>query len=193
MGKGSMSDENVTVLLARDGHPQAFRALYDLHFEAVYRTAFRYTRSREDAEDVLQETFIKAFSNIAKFNFERNASFAAWIGRICANSALSQLRKRRTRRPLEACSLTASPQDPPSAGRSPEEEALLRQMAGSIDEALRLLSPRQQLAFRMKYIEDWKVEEIAREFGCSPNSVKKHLGRALAVLRRRLKPLWSKP
>ena len=188
-----MTDENVAVLLARDGHPQAFRALYDLHFEAVYRTAFRYTRCREDAEDVLQETFIKAFHNIAKFDFERNASFAAWIGRICVNSALSQLRKRRMRRPLEAWSLTSSPQDPSSASRTPEEEVLLRQMAGCIDETLRLLSPRQQLAFRMKYIEDWKVEEIAREFSCSPNSVKKHLGRALAVLRRRLRPLWSKP
>jgi RNA polymerase sigma-70 factor (ECF subfamily) len=139
----------------------------------------------------LQETFAKAFNNIAKFDSGRNASFAAWIGRICVNSAISQLKKRRTRKPLEACSLTAFPQDPPSAGPSPEEEALLRQMAGRIDETLRLLSPRQQLAFRMKYFEDWKVEEIACALGCSPNSVKKHLGRALAVLRRRLRPLWS--
>jgi len=188
-----MTDESVAVLLAKEGHPQAFRALYDLHFEAVYRTAFRFTRSRQDAEDVLQETFVKAFLNIGTFDFKRNASFAAWLGRICVNSAISQIRKRRTRRALETYSLTASAQDPPSAGPSPEEAMVLGQMAGRIDETLRLLSPRQQLTFRMKYVEDLKVDEIARELGCSPNSVKKHLGRALAVLRRRLKPLWSEP
>jgi len=188
-----MTDESVAVLLAKEGHPEALRALYDLHFDAVYRTAFGYTRSRQDAEDVLQETFVKAFLNIKTFDFKRNASFETWLGRICVNSAISQLRKRRTRRALETYSLTASAQDPPAAGPSPEEAVLLRQLAGRVDETLRLLSPRQQLTFRMKYIEDLKVDEIARELGCSPNSVKKHLGRALAVLRRRLKPLWSEP
>jgi RNA polymerase sigma-70 factor (ECF subfamily) len=188
-----LTNESVVILLAKEGHPEALRTIYDVHFEAVYRTAFRYTRSRQDAEDVLQETFVKAFKNIRRFDFERGASFAAWLGRICVNSAISHLKKRRTRKALEMYSLTDSVQDPPSKGHSPEEAALLRQMASSIDESLRLLSPRQQLTFRMKYIEDRNVEEIARELRCSPNSVKKHLGRALIVLRRRLKPLWSEP
>lgn len=186
-----MTDDSQAVLLAKEGQPQAFRTLYDLHFEAVYRTAFRYTRSREDAEDVLQETFIRAFNNIARFDFGRNTSFASWIGRICINSAISHIKKRRKRKALETRSLTASHQDPPSNGSTPEETALLRQMASRVYETLHLLSPRQQLAFRMKYIDGWKVEEIACEFGCSQNSVKKHLSRALAVLRRRLKPLME--
>jgi RNA polymerase sigma-70 factor (ECF subfamily) len=66
-------------------------------------------------------------------------------------------------------------------------------MAGHIDQALHLLPPRQKLAFQMKYIEDLKVDEIAQEMGCSSNSIKKHLGRALAALRRRLGPIWSQP
>ena len=188
-----MTDENVTILLAKEGHPEAFRAIYDLHFETVYRTAFRYTRSPQDAEDILQETFVKAFKNIARFDFERGVPFAVWLGRICVNSALSQLRARRTRHDLEAYSLTASIQDPPSAGLSPEEETLLRQMAGRVDETLGLLPPRQQLIFRLKYIEGRDMKDITSELGCSPNTVKSHLRRALVVLRRRLKPLWSEP
>ena len=193
MENAATANESVVILLAKEGHPEALRALYDQHFEAIYRTAFRYTRSRQDAEDILQETFVKAFANIKRFDFQRNASFAAWVGRICVNSAISHIKKRRTRKVLVTDSLTASVQDPPSGGHSPEEVTLLRQMVGRVDETLRLLSPRQQLAFRMKYVEDLKVEEIARELCCSRNSVKKHLGRALAVLRRRLKPLWSEP
>jgi len=188
-----VTNERVAILLAQGGHPEGYRTIYDLYFEAVYRTAFRYTRSRQDAEDILQETFVKAFKNIGKFDFERSASLAAWLGRICTNSALSQLRNRRTRKDLETYSLTDSAQDPPSAGLSPEEATLHRQIAECLDKNLRLLSPRQQLMFRMKYIEGRERNEIARELGCSPNTVKKHLGRALVVLRRRLKPLWSEP
>jgi RNA polymerase sigma-70 factor (ECF subfamily) len=193
MENTSMTSESVAILLAKEGHPQALRTIYDLHFETIYRTAYRYTRSSQDAEDVLQETFVKAFKNIKDFDFKRNASLAAWMGRICVNSALSHLRNRRARKAWETESLTASAQDPPSAGRSPEETALLRQMAGHIDQALHLLPPRQKLAFQMKYIEDLKVDEIAQEMGCSSNSIKKHLGRALAALRRRLGPIWSQP
>ena len=193
MENRSMTNESMIILLAKEGHPEALRSLYDLHFESIYRTAYRYTRSSQDAEDVLQETFVKAIKNIKNFDFERNTSFAAWMGRICVNSALDYLRKRRTRKAWETVSLTASVQDPPSAGRSPEETTLLQQMAGHIDQALRFLPPRQKLAFQMKYIEDLKVDEIARELCCSPNSIKKYLARALAALRRRLRPIWSQP
>jgi RNA polymerase sigma-70 factor (ECF subfamily) len=193
MDSPQMSDESVAVLLAKEGHPQAFRALYDLHFEAVYRTAFRYSRTPQDAEDVLQETFVKAFKHIGKFDFERGVPFAVWLGRICVNSALSQLRKRRARKESETSSLTASVQDPPSAGLSPEEAMVLRQIAGRIDETLCLLPPRQQLMFRLRYIEGRNMMEITSELGCSPNTVKIQLRRAMIAVRRRLKPLWSEP
>jgi RNA polymerase sigma-70 factor (ECF subfamily) len=189
----SMTDESMIILLAKQGHSQAFRDIYDLHFETIYRTAYRYTRSAQDAEDVMQETFFKAFKNIKSFDFERNVVFAAWIGRICANCAISHLRKRRTRRVVQTDSLTAFAQDPPADDVSPEDTAIFRQMAGRIDEALYRLPPRQQLAFRLKYIDDLKVDEIAGRLSCSPNSVKKQLARALAVLRKRLRPQWSEP
>jgi RNA polymerase sigma-70 factor (ECF subfamily) len=89
--------------------------------------------------------------------------------------------------------LTAFAQDPPADDVSPEDTAIFRQMAGRIDEALYRLPPRQQLAFRLNYIDDLKVDEIAGRLSCSPNSVKKQLARALAVLRKRLRPQWSEP
>jgi RNA polymerase sigma-70 factor (ECF subfamily) len=188
-----LSDESAAVLLAQEGHPQAFRALYDRHFEAVYRTAFRYTRTPQDAEDVLQETFVKAFKNIGRFDFERGVPFAVWIGRICVNSALSQLRRSRARKDPATFSLTASLYDPPAAGLSPEEAALLGQMAVRIQETLHRLPPRQELIFRLRYIEGRNMNEITSELGCSPNTVKSHLRRALVAVRRRLRPLWSEP
>ncbi|MBM3311493.1 MAG: sigma-70 family RNA polymerase sigma factor [Candidatus Aminicenantes bacterium] len=189
----AMTDESTIILLAKQGHPQAFRDLYDLHFETIYRTAYRYTRSAQDAEDVMQETFTSAFRHIRRFDFERNASFNAWLGRICVNCSINHLRKRRARRGSLTDSLTSFAQDLPSGDPSPEETALSRRMASLIEEALHRLPPRQQLAFRMKYVDDLIVEEIAGRMDCSPNTVKTNLARALAVLRRRLKPHWSEP
>ena len=84
-----------TVALARDGDTEAFRALVDRHSRAVYRLAQRMTGSPQDAEDVVQETFLKAYRQLARF--ESRANFSTWLHRIAVNCAIDLIRSRATR------------------------------------------------------------------------------------------------
>ena len=81
-----------TVALARDGDSEAFRALVDRHSRAVYRLAYRMTGSAQDAEDVVQETFLKAYRQLGRF--ESRANFSTWLHRIAVNCSIDLMRAR---------------------------------------------------------------------------------------------------
>src|SRR3954465_2128075 len=81
-----------TVALARDGDSEAFRALVDCHSRAVYRLAFRMNGSAQDAEDVVQETFLKAYRQLSRF--ESRANFSTWLHRIAVNCSIDLIRSR---------------------------------------------------------------------------------------------------
>src|SRR6476659_7712140 len=81
-----------TVALARDGDSEAFRALVDRHSRAVYRLAHRMTGSAQDAEDVVQETFLKAYRQLSRF--ESRANFSTWLHRIAVNCSIDLIRSR---------------------------------------------------------------------------------------------------
>ena len=87
--------EEMIILLAKEGHEEAFRQLYENHREQIYRLAYRYTKSQQDAEDIMQETFIKAFKKIRSFQFVNNSTFSSWVSRICINHSISFLRKQK--------------------------------------------------------------------------------------------------
>ena len=94
-----------TVALARDGDSEAFRALVERHSRAVYRLAHRMTGSPSDAEDVVQETFLKAYKQLGRF--ESRANFGTWLHRIAVNCSIDLIgrgrtgKRRMTRRDLE--------------------------------------------------------------------------------------------
>ena len=81
-----------TVALARDGNSEAFRALVDRHSRAVYRIAHRMTGNPSDAEDVVQETFLKAYRQLGRF--ESRANFGTWLHRIAVNCSIDLIRSR---------------------------------------------------------------------------------------------------
>src|SRR5262245_65108714 len=81
------------VALARDGDSEAFRALVDRHSRAVYRLAHRMTGNSQDAEDVVQETFLKAYRQLGRF--ESRANFGTWLHRIAVNCSIDLIRSRR--------------------------------------------------------------------------------------------------
>lgn len=186
-----MNDESRYILRARDGDQASLRELYDRHRETIFRIAFRYTRSRQDAEDILQETFVRAFKALPSFDLERGTSFAAWIGRIGLHQTLELLRKHKREKHELIVPLSGSDFDPPaSQSFSPEKAAAAAQAMEHLTDAFRELSPTQQVIFDFRYNRHLDIKEIAARLNVSPSSVKIHLKRAAGKLRRRLDPLW---
>jgi RNA polymerase sigma-70 factor, ECF subfamily len=183
----------IDVVLAKGGDREAFRRLYKEHRERVFRTACRYAASPQDAEDILQETFIKAFSRIRTFDFRISLSFSSWLAAICVNTALDDLRRRSRRMGAKHVSLTDLATEIPADGPSPEAGAARRLAVERIRETLGILSPGQRAIFDMRFTEHLDIREIAAALGCGESSVKTQLARALAKLRKTLEPERGKP
>lgn len=191
ISKAADMTEEITVLLAKEGRREAFRELYEAHREAVYGLAFRYVRSPQDAEDVMQETFIKAFRNIGRFDFRAGASFSAWLGTIGARCAIEHLRRNKRRMRAAHLSLSDMTEEPASAQPSPERLAVAGRAMSSLEEARRRLSPSQQVMFDMRHGQHLDIKEIAARLDCSESNVKTQLARSLAKLRKYLEPMWG--
>lgn len=191
--RGRLMPSEIDVVLAKEGDREAFRRLYEEHRERIFRTACRYTTSRQDAEDILQETFIKAFARIRTFDFRISPSVSSWLAAICVNTALDELRRRGRRMGSKHVSLADLPAEIPADGPSPEAGAVRRFAVERIRETLRVLSPGQRAVFDMRFTEHLDIREIAGALGCSESSVKTQLARALAKLRRTLEPERGKP
>jgi len=134
-------DELTHIRQAREGDPEAFRALFDGHRERIYGLAYRYLRNRTDAEDVLQETFIKAYNALPGYDPAKGLNFAAWINRICVNASIDAMRRSRTRDagplgPEEAAAMPAT-----SHASDPERSARSAEIREKIDQALTRLTP----------------------------------------------------
>jgi RNA polymerase sigma-70 factor (ECF subfamily) len=192
-GRVRLMPSEIDVVLAKEGDREAFRRLYEEHRERIFRTACRYTVSRQDAEDILQETFIKAFTRIRTFDFRISPNFSSWLAAICVNTALDDLRRRGRRRGSKHVSLADLPKEIPADGPSPEAGAARRFAVERVRETLRVLSPGQRTIFDMRFTEHLDIREIAAALGCSESSVKTQLARALAKLRKTLEPERGKP
>lgn len=182
-------DEHQLISLAREGHQNAFRQLYDTHRETVYRLAYRYVRSRQDAEDIMQDTFIKAFRGLQSFNRKNDAAFSSWLSRICINNALDLIRKKKRRKIDRFIPLAKVETGLVSAGRSPEQAAQSEQARRLMSQAIQSLSPKQQIIFDLRYGQHQAIKEIAACMNCSESSIKTHLFRLMSKLRQQLKPI----
>jgi RNA polymerase sigma-70 factor (ECF subfamily) len=170
------SEERALVERARRGEEEAFRMLVDLHRDRAYGLALRITRSRDDAEDVAQEAFVRAWLALPRFRGE--SSFGTWLHRIVARRAVDRavtLQARR-RREAEPEAGDAVPAPAPGASR----DVLL---CARLERLIARLSPAQRAAVSLFYLEDRPVEEIARTLEMPENTVKTHLSRARATLR----------
>jgi len=191
-GRRDLMPSEIDVVLAKEGNRDAFRRLYEEHRERVFRTALRYSRSRQDAEDILQETFIKAFTRIRTFDFRVSPNFSSWLLAVAVNCALDHLRRRARRQDSKHVSLADLASDLPSGGPSPDVTAARRLAVERIRETLRILSPGQRAVFDLRFTEHLDIREIAGALDCSESNVKTQLSRALAKLRKTLEPEWGK-
>lgn len=184
-------NEQTTIELAREGHPEAFHELYERHRMAVYRLAYRYVRSAEDAEDVMQDTFIKAFRGLTRFDASAGSGFSAWLGTICVHCAIEHLRRDKRLSRSGRISLTDMPQEPASADPSPERTIEARRAAAEIENAFLRLSPGEQVVFDLRYRRHMNIKDIAVQVGRSESYVKTLIFRMVGKMRRHMERIWS--
>jgi RNA polymerase sigma-70 factor, ECF subfamily len=175
---------------ARSGNPEAFRVLVERHSRSLFRLAFRMTGNESDAEDVVQETFLRAYRQLGKF--DERASIGTWLYRIAANYALDLLRSRH-RRDARRAVAEEDAADPlfsvPSSDPAPDRLAWSGEVRQRVAEAMNELSPAERLAFVLRHFEGMGIEEISQALGCQPGAAKHSIFRAVQKLRRALEPL----
>lgn len=168
---------------AGDLEQEAFRALVEQHSRMVFRLAYRMTGNEQDAEDVVQEAFLKAYRHFPRF--DSRAAFSTWIHRIAANCAIDVLRRRRRRKAGE----DESPESLPSADPLPDSSAFGGQIHQRFASAMKHLTPRERAAFVLRHFEGLPIEQIGRTLRLGTNAVKQSVFRAVQKLRRELEPL----
>lgn len=181
------------VLAAQTGSPAAFAELHSTYSRRLFQSILSITRNPHDAEEALQETFLRAY--LAIVGFEGKSTVYSWLTRIAVNSALMVLRKRRTRpeilfdpQPDGRCeTIFFEPKDP---GPNPEEAYALHQRQIKALRAIRRLDPTLRAPIQMQLKHGWSIREISRELNISDAAVKSRLFRArqqLSTLRGGLK------
>ena len=182
-------DESALVAQAKAGDHNAFGELVNKYERKIYRLAKNITRNDEDAEDVLQDAFLKAYTHLD--NFKGDSKFYTWIVRIAVNEALMRLRKRKTDR-------SVSLDEPVELGEetvmreiavwedNPEQQYSQEEWRKILDEAVDSLKPDFRTVFVLRDIEELSTEETAETLGISVPAVKSRLLRARLALREKL-------
>jgi len=179
---------------ASAGDEEAFEALVLRHQDRVYRLALRLTGSPEEAEDVTQEAFLKAYRALGEF--DGRSAFYTWLFRIAVNSALSRLRTLGRRRAREATAALGDPAprmdaagEPPSRSAGPEEAVLASDVAARVRRAVDELAPEDRAVVVLREIEGLSYDEIALAMGATRAAVKSRLHRSRQELARKLRDL----
>jgi RNA polymerase sigma-70 factor (ECF subfamily) len=185
----SAGDEEL-VAAAKGGDELAFETIVKRHRQRIFALALRYTRSREDAEDIVQQTFQRAFIHL--LGFEGRSSFSTWLTSIAINHALTLLRKRRALHELpiddsssdEGTTLALEITD---ASPDPEASYLQGERARILSAAVGELSPGMQRAIELQELGELTTRETARHMGLSVSAVKARLFRAKRSLAKSLR------
>ncbi len=172
--------DDKTVQQAAQGDKQAFRLIVLHYAQAVNRLAYRYTADASYAEDIAQETFIKAFQAINRY--QPQAKFSTWLLRITTNSAIDYLRKAN-RQIADTLDHEATQIDIPDQGLQTEDHLDLNQR---LNTALTDLSDVERLAVTMKHHQGYSINETAKVLKINDNACKQTLFRAVQKLRKQL-------
>jgi RNA polymerase sigma-70 factor (ECF subfamily) len=173
------------IAAARSGSSAAFAELRAIYAPRVYRKLVTITRNREDAEDALQDTFLRVY--MALHTFEERSSFYTWVTRIAINSALMILRRRRTRSEVSFDSSSETEEAIPGiefrdTGPSPEHICVHRQSYACVLRSIWSLQPRLRQVIQMRLMNSCSIREIAQALDISEAAVKSRLSRARARL-----------
>jgi len=176
------------------GDRDAFRVLVERHSHSIFRLAYRLTGNQHDAEEVVQEAFLRAFQKLGQF--AARANFGTWVYRIAANYSIDLMRRKRkedARRETPVISTQDNPEiDPidllPDAAPSPERLTQSLELRSQIEQALAALSHAERTAFVMRHWEGCGIEEIAAVLNSNSGAAKNTVFRAVQKLRQMLQP-----
>lgn len=182
-------DEAPFVAQARKGDDRAFAELVKRYEAKIFRLAQHITQNREDAEDVLQETFLRAYEHLDQF--QGNSKFYTWIVRIAVNQALMKLRRRRTDKSVSLDESIDTGEDTVTReiaawDEDPEQRFSREELGEILDSAIQTLAPSYRSVFLLRDVDDLSTEETAEALGLSVPAVKSRLLRARLQLREKL-------
>jgi RNA polymerase sigma-70 factor, ECF subfamily len=191
-----LDNEDVLVAEARAGNAESFAALINQYDRHIYRLALNITGNQEDAEDVLQDSFLKAYTNLAQF--QGNSRFYTWLVRIAVNEALMKLRKRRGTswvsldEPVETEDRSLMPQEIADWADNPEENYAKAELQDILNQTMQKLEPQFRTVFVLRDVENFSTEETAKMLGLSVPAVKSRLLRARLKLRELLNKYFKR-
>ncbi|MBP7570450.1 MAG: sigma-70 family RNA polymerase sigma factor [Acidobacteria bacterium] len=179
------------VALAQSGDESAFQRLVERHSVGVFQLAFRLTGNESDAEDVVQDTFLKVYRELKRF--ESRSSFKTWLHRVTVNCSYDLLRKRPRVRlePIVTDDGEAGWRAEPEADAAsrPDRVAYGSEVHRRIEAAMQRLSPAERTAFVLRHFEGHSLEEIGEALGLRLGATKHSVFRAVQKMRRALAPV----
>ncbi|HEX9829219.1 MAG TPA: RNA polymerase sigma factor [Bacteroidota bacterium] len=175
-----VADVQQLIEKAQDGSHEAFRILVERHMKQAYNLAYGFLHDHDDAQDVTQESFVRAYQSIASFRVE--SEFGTWLYRIVHNTALNRLRQRKT---ILGRSVGL---DHPLAGRAESESGSSdrREVQIHIERALHELPTLQRSVVILRHLEGLSTRQVSQILGCTEGTVKTHLHRGLKKMKKLL-------
>jgi RNA polymerase sigma-70 factor, ECF subfamily len=183
-------DDAAVVARVRAGEKDCFRLLVERHSHDIFRLAFRMMGNEQDAEEAVQDTFLRAYRSLDRF--ESRSSFSTWIYRIATNRCYDLLDQRKSR-PEPVPVLEPGEPSPeeriPSATPGPERTLLSGEIADHLRSVMFQLSAAERTAFVLRHCEGQSIEEIAKTLKIGEGAAKNSVHRAVQKLRQALEPL----
>jgi len=196
--ESALDSDAIAVERTLSGDRDAYRLLVERHSANLFRLAYRMTGNRHDAEEVVQEAFLRGYQKLGQFASKSN--FGTWVYRIAANYAIDRVRQKRREE-----ARTEKPARNDSDGKEidlvnfvkdekplPERLTLNAELRNKIEEALEALTPSERTAFVMRHWEGCAIEEIAGVLKSNSGATKNTVFRAVQKLRKALEPFVTK-
>jgi RNA polymerase sigma-70 factor, ECF subfamily len=172
------------------GNKEAYGALVRAHSTTVFRVAFRITGNEADAEEIVQEAFLRGYQRLE--SFQQRSSFGTWIYRIAVNCALNRISQpviEAEYRHGDESDLAEKTVQVATQDADPERALLSGEISAAQKMAMQRLTPTEKSAFVLRHLEDRSMSEIAEVLDIAPNAAKQAVFRAVQKLRRELAPL----
>jgi RNA polymerase sigma-70 factor, ECF subfamily len=183
-------DDHAAIQAVLAGDKEAYGVLVVRHSHSLFRVAYRITGNEADAEDVVQEAFLRGYRKLE--GFEARANFGTWIYRIAVHCALDRVKRRRGNEVARVGETNDPDQDQlqvADEAAGPDRLLLSGEITSMQQDALRSLTPTERTAFVLRHMEDRTTVEIGEALGIEPNAAKQAVFRAVQKMRRRLAPL----